>query len=214
MRSVALAASLLLATALTPAFADEVPGSQYSSGFWSGAANTDDVGGFSHCSVSVGFSNGETLWFGLYPNDTISILLSHPNVRFQPGQQFDILMMLETGVPWEGKGEAWDEAFAGITFQEIETTTAFLTSGQWLRMLGIGIDEAYDISGITEAMALAKNCLAKNAGSNPFDTKPADPPPPPKVPDLKPKTGGVGAGGGLGTRPGGTLGTPAPKPQP
>ena len=38
---------------------------------------------------------------------------------------------------------------------------------------------------------------------------------PPKVPDLsKPKTSGIGSGGGLGTRPGGALGTPAPKPQP
>lgn len=214
MRTAALAASLFLATSLIPAFAEEVPGSQYSTGYWSGAANTDDAGAFSHCSVSVGFTNGETLWFGLYPNDTISILLSHPNVRFQPGQQFDIRLMLETGLPWDGKGEAWDEAFAGITFMEIETTTAFLTSGQWLRMLGIGIDEAYDITGSAEAFALAKDCLAKNSGSNPFGTKPSKTPPPPKVPDLKPKTGGVGAGGGLGTRPGGALGTPAPKPQP
>ena len=214
MRSLPHAAALFALSAMTPAVAEEIPGSQYTSGYWSGAANTDDAGSFSHCAVSVGFNNGETVWFGLYPNDTISILLAHPEVRFTPGQQFDILLMLETGVPWEGVGEAWDEAFAGITFQEIETTTSFLTSGQWLRMLGIGIDEAYDVTGIAEALALAKDCLAQNTGKNPFGTAPAKTPPPPKVPDLKPKTGGVGAGGGLGTRPGGALGTPAPKPQP
>lgn len=214
MRSLALAAPVLFAMALTPALAEEIPGSQFSSGFWAGAANTEDSGGFAYCSLSVSFTTGETLWFGLYPNDTISILLSSPEVKFKPCEQFDILMMLETGVPWEGKGEAWDDSFAGITFQEIETTTSFLTSGQWLRLLGIGIDQAYDITGLPEAMALTKDCLAKNSGKNPFGTAPAKTPPPPKVPDLKPKTGGVGAGGGLGTRPGGALGTPAPKPQP
>jgi hypothetical protein len=213
MRALALA-GLLALSPLSVAIAEEIPGSQYSSGYWSGAGHTDDRGAFSHCAVSVGFTNGETLWFGVYPDDTISILLSHPQVKFQPGQQFDILMMMETGVPWEGVGEAWDRDFAGITFQEIDTTGAFLTSGQWFRMLGIGIDEAYDVTGLADALALATNCLAQNSGSNPFGTTKPKTPLPPKVPDLKPKTGGIGAGGGLGTRPGGALGTPAPKPQP
>ena len=210
MRVLALA-GLVALSPLSMALAEEIPGSQYESGFWSGAGHTDDQGGFSHCAVSVGFTNGETLWFGLYPDDTISILLAHPQVKFRPGEQFDILLMMETGLPWEGKGEAWDQDFAGITFQEIDTTSAFLTGGQWLRMLGIGIDEAYDVTGLADALALANTCLAQNSGSNPFGGAPAKTPP---VPDLKPKTGGIAAGGGLGTRPGGALGTPAPKPQP
>jgi hypothetical protein len=212
MRLLALAAVMALSP-LTPALAEEIPGTQFTAGYWSGAAHTDNSGAFSHCAVSVGYTSGETLWFGLYPNDTIAILLTHPNVKFRTGEQFDILLMMETGLPWEGKGEAWDEFYAGITFQEIDTTSAFLTSGQWLRMLGIGIDEAYDVTGIAEALPLANDCLAKNSGSNPFASGTKKPLP--AVPDLtKPKTGGIGAGGGLGTRPGGALGTPAPKPQP
>ena len=209
MRKLALAAVLALSP-LSPAVAEEIPGTQFSSGYWTGAAHREN-GTFTHCDVSVAYTNGEVLWLGLYPDDTIAILLSHPDVRFRPGEQFDILIMLETGLPWEGTGEAWDESFAGISFQEIGTTSDFLASGRWLRMLGIGIDEAYDVDGIGPALALARDCLARNSGTNPFATSPArtDPPPPPKVPDLRPKTGG-----GLGTRPGGTLGTPAPKPAP
>lgn len=223
MRKLALAAVFTLSP-LFPAVAEEIAGSAFSSGYWAGAAHRED-GAFAYCDVSVAYTNGEVLWLGLYPDDTISILLSHPEVRFRPGQQFDMLVMLETGLPWEGKGEAWDESYAGITFREIGPTSEFLASGQWLRMLGIGIDEAYDVSGIGDALAMAQACQAKYSGSNPFATVAPAPaaqpevpaetapalgtPPMPKVPDLRPKTGG-----GLGTRPGGTLGTPAPKPAP
>lgn len=213
MRPITLATALM-AISVAPAFADQIGGTEYAAGFWEGAAHTDDRGAFSHCAVSVGYTNGETLWFGIYPDDTISVLLSHPNVRFRPGMTFDSWLMLETGLPTRGQSEAWDEGFAGMTLEGIEDSISFLTQGQYLRLLGIGIDEAYDVSGITEALALANDCLAMQMGGG---VVPGKTPPPPKVPDLKPKTGsvgGIGSGGGLGTRPGGALGTPAPKPAP
>ncbi len=216
MRHIVLAACLAATTALTPAMAmaEEIPGSQFEVGNWTGAAYTDEQGAFAYCSVSVGYTNDETLWLGFYPNDTLSILLSHPDVRFQTGEQFDMQMMMETGLPWSGVGEAWDEFFAGITWEGIQPTVDFLASGQYLRMLGIGIDGGYDVQGIPEALALAQTCLAQNTGggggkilgSTP-GTAPGKTPPPPKVPDLsKPRTSGTGTGS--------VLGTPAPKPAP
>lgn len=212
MRAIVLATALLTAS-VSLAAAEEIPGSQYQSGSWYGTAHADASGAFSHCSVSVGYTTGETLWFGLYPdNDTLAVLMSHPDVRFQTGQTFDSWLMLEVGLPTRGPSEAWEEAFAGMTLQGIDPSISFLTQGRYLRLLGIGIDGSYDVSGITEALALANDCLAKNKqGGAGLGAAP------PKVPDLKPKTGpadGLGAGGGLGTRPGGVLGTPAPKPQP
>jgi hypothetical protein len=208
MRAFAFASLLTLAP-LVPALAqgiEEIPGTQYESGNWYGVARTDETGAFSHCAVSVVYSTGETFWVAIYPNDTISMLLTHPDVRFTTGQTFENMwIMMETGIAWPGHGEAWDEAFAGMTFTGVDETIGLLTSGQYFRMLGIGIDDAYDISGSAEALAMAKDCLAKQSGSNPSATKVN----PSKVPDLKPKPGG-----GLGTRPGGALGTPAPKPSP
>jgi len=208
MRHIVLAACLAATTALTPAFAEEIPGSQFEAGNWTGAAYTDDRGAFSYCSVSVGYTNDETLWLGFYPNDTLSILLSHPDVRFQTGEQFDMQMMMETGLPWSGVGEAWDEYFAGITWEGIQPTVDFLVSGQYLRMLGIGIDGGYDVQGIPDALALAQTCLAQNSGGGSGKVlTPGKTPPPPKVPDLsKPRTSGTGVGS--------VLGTPAPKPAP
>ncbi|MBA3910142.1 MAG: hypothetical protein C0524_09705 [Rhodobacter sp.] len=203
MRSIALATALLAAT-LMPAIAQEIPGTRYSFGFWEGAAQSDSSGAFSHCSVSVGYANGETLWIGLYGNDTLSVLLAHPDVRFQTGQTFDSWLMLEVGLPTRGTSEAWDEAFAGMTLEGIDASIDFLTQGQYLRLLGIGIDDSYDVNGITEALALARECVARQTGGNPGVA------PVPKVSDiLKPKTGSAG---GIGAD--GALGTPAPKPAP
>lgn len=218
MRTFALAAALA-ALAPVPALAEEIPGSQFESGNWVGGAYTDDKGAFSYCYTSVSYVNGQNLWVGLYPNDTISILLSQPDVRFQPGQTFELWVMMETGLPAIGNGEAWDEAYAGITYTGVQATIDFLNSGRYLRMLGMGIDDGFDVDGITPALAQAQDCLAQRGGTGVggkvLGSTPGAPKAPPKVPDLsKPKTSGVGSGGGLGTRPGGALGTPAPKPQP
>lgn len=219
MRQLALAATLAISTALSPAFADEIPGSQFEAGNWVGGAYTDDKGAFSYCYTTVSYVNGQTLWVGLYPNDTLSILMSQPDVRFQPGQKFELWVMMETGLPAIGNGEAWDEAYGGITYDGIQATVDFLNSGRYLRMLGMGIDDGFDIDGISPALIQAQDCLAKRGGAGVggkvLGAAPGGVKAPPKVPDLsKPKTSGVGSGGGLGTRPGGALGTPAPKPQP
>lgn len=217
MRISVLAAACV--AVLSPARAEiaEIPGSQFEAGNWVGGAYTDTAGAFSYCYTTVSYQNGQTLWIGLYPNDTVSILLSQPDVKFQPGQKFELWVMMETGLPAIGNGEAWDADYAGITYDGIGATIDFLNSGRYLRMLGMGIDDGFDVDGITPALAQAQDCLARQSGAGGSRVLGSDPgvKGPPKVPDLtRPKTSGVGSGGGLGTRPGGALGTPAPKPQP
>lgn len=220
MRHLAFATALsaLTATCALPALADEIPEAAFSAGNWSGGAYTDDKGAFSYCYISVGYQNGEDLWIGLYPDDSISILLAKPGVTFEPGQKFKLQIMMETGLPYTGDGIAWDASYAGITYTDIQSIVDFLNSGRYLRILGMGIDDGFDVDGITPALGLAQDCLAQRGGvgvgGKALGTKPGGVKAPPKVPDLsKPKTGTVG-NGGLGTRPGGKLGTPAPKPQP
>lgn len=223
MRLTVLAAALATAMVAAPVLAQEIPGSQFEAGNWVGGAYTDNRGAFSYCYTSVSYVNGQQLWIGLYPNDTVSILLSQPDVRFKPGQKFELWVMMETGLPAIGNGEAWDEAYGGITYTGIQPTIDFLNSGRYLRMLGMGIDDGFDIDGISPALALAQDCLATQGagggagagGGKTLGVEPGGTKAPPKVPDLtRPKTSGVGSGGGLGTRPGGALGTPAPKPSP
>jgi hypothetical protein len=209
MRLLPITAALLV-TSVSPALSQvvEIPGSQFEAGNWVGGAYTDEAGAFSYCYTTVNYVNGQTLWVGLYPNDTLAILLSQPDVTFQPGQKFELWVMMETGIPAIGNGEAWDATYAGITYDGIQASVDFLNSGRYLRMLGMGIDDGFDVDGISPALVQAQDCLARQsgAGSRVLNSTPGAKAPP-KVPDLtRPKTSGVGSGGALGT--------PAPKAQP
>lgn len=204
-------AAALLAAALSPAYSQvtEIPGSHFEAGNWIGGAYTDEAGAFSYCYTTVSYVNGQTLWVGLYPNDTLAILLSQPDVTFQPGQKFELSVMMETGIPAIGSGEAWDATYAGITYDGIQASIDFLNSGRYLRMLGMGIDDGFDVDGISPALVQARDCLARQSGAGGSKVLESTPgvKATPKVPDLtRPKTSGVGSGGALGT--------PAPKPQP
>jgi hypothetical protein len=209
MRLSALVAAVL-ATTLLPATAQvvEIPGSQFEAGNWVGGAYTDAVGAFSYCYTTVSYQNGQVLWIGVYPNDTLSILMSQPDVKFEPGQKFELWVMMETGIPAIGNGEAWDADYGGITYDGIQASVDFLNSGRYLRMLGMGIDDGFDVDGIGPALVQAQDCLARQsaAGSRVLESAPGGKTPP-KVPDLdQPRTSSIGSGGALGT--------PAPKPQP
>lgn len=203
-------AMLALATSLTPALSEvrEIPGSEFEAGNWIGGAYTDAAGGFSYCYTTVSYLNGQTLWLGLYPNDTLSILMSQPGVTFKPGQSFELWVMMETGLPAIGNGEAWDADYAGITYTGIAATVDFLNSGRYLRMLGMGIDDGFDVDGIGPALVQAQECLARHsgAGGKASGAEPAVKPPSGVTGLSKPRTSGIGAEGALGT--------PAPKPQP
>jgi hypothetical protein len=187
----------------------EIPGSEFEVGNWLGGAYTDATGAFSYCYTTVSYVNGQTLWVGLYPNDTLSILMSQPDVTFQPGQTFELWVMMETGLPAVGNGEAWDATYAGITYTGIAASVDFLNSGRYLRMLGMGIDDGFDVEGIGPALVQAQDCLARQSGAGGGRVLGSNPgvKTPPKVPDLtRPRTSGVGSGGGLGA--------PVPKAQP
>lgn len=212
----ALPPVLAIATLLSPALAEvrEIPGSAFEAGNWIGGAYTDAAGSFSYCYTTVSYLTGQTLWLGLYPNDTLSILMSQPGVTFKPGQTFELWVMMETGLPAIGNGEAWDETYAGITYTGIAATVDFLNSGRYLRMLGMGIDDGFDVDGIGPALVQAKDCLARHSGAG--GRMPGLDPGVTGLPSLpdpgKPRTSGIGAGEGPAAQPSGALGAPAPKP--
>lgn len=201
-------AALLFATPVTAA---DIAGSEFTSGYWTGAADANASGQFTLCHVSISYTGGETLWISLYPDDVLTVLLAKPGVSFTSGQQFPAQMMTEVGLPTYGTAQAVDQAYAGMSLNGIDASVDYLTQGAYLRMLGIGIDQSFDIRGIGGALAQARGCLETYGNGAPSKA-----------------TTGAGAtgtgvapnpapgGGGLGTKPGrGTgLGTPAPKPSP
>ena len=198
--------------ATTGAFAQDVPrdipGSEFTSGYWAGAAQNDSAGKFLFCHVSIGYSGGETLWLSLYFDDIVTVLLAKPGVTFKTGQAFDAQLMTEVGLPTNGPAEAVDDSYVGMSLTGIDPSIDFLTQGSYLRMLGVGIDQSFDIRGIGGALAQARACVAERGkvGAASVVTVPDMP----KMPDLPKNLPKTGSGGG--TKPG--LGTPAPKPAP
>ena len=205
MRFAAFAAALLTASA---AFAQDIPGSEFTSGYWSGAAQNGPTGEFLLCHVSTGYTNGETLWISLYNDDILAVLLANPGVSFTTGRSFPAQLMTEVGLPTIGTAEAVDQDYAGMSMTGIDSSIEFLTQGSYLRMLGIGIDQSFDIRGIGAALSLARACVEARITGGATAAALPDIPKMPDLPKALPKPGTGSAGG----KPG--LGTPAPKPAP
>ena len=208
MRSLAFAAALFAATG---ALAQDIPGSDFATGFWAGAAQNDPSGQFQLCHVSIGYSGGETLWLSLYADDIVTVLLAKPGVTYKTGQSFATQLMTEVSLPTYGTGVAVDPAYVGMSLTGIDASIEFLTQGSYLRMLGVGIDQSFDIRGIGAALSLARACVQDRTSGN-LVKAPAGAaavPEMPKMPDLPKTLPKTGTGG---TKPG--LGTPAPKPAP
>jgi hypothetical protein len=209
MRILCLAALLFTTPLPAPVAAADIAGSEFTSGFWVGAADADPAGQFKLCHVSISYTGGETLWINLYPDDVLTVLLAKTGVSFKPGQTFPAQLMTEVGLPTYGTAQAVDQTYAGMSLNGIDSTVDYLTQGAYLRMLGIGIDQAFDIRGIGGALAQARGCMetyGKGASANTAASAGAGGAAPAPAP----------GGTGLGTKPGRDtgLGTPAPKPSP
>jgi hypothetical protein len=159
---VSLAVTAGMATAQT---AGDLPGSAFSVGLWNGAATADAQGKFTNCYVTLTYSRGEVAWFALYPNDVIGILVSDPLVPQTAGTTFEnVMLMTEVGAPMSGEGYTADARFAGINFQGIDPMIAFLAQGTYMRLLGIGINQSFDVRGLGAALSRARECLNDNGG--------------------------------------------------
>ncbi|MEZ5796910.1 MAG: hypothetical protein R3D63_05085 [Paracoccaceae bacterium] len=150
-------AAALAALAAAPARAGalvEIPGSAGSVGLWSLAGYRSDTGDFDHCAATLAYTGGEKLVLQALTDDRLAVVLSMPGVSHAPGQQFQARLMTEVGLPADGLAEALDSQHVSMTFRGIEDTVAFLSAGQTLRMLGVGMDAALATPDLGAAAAL------------------------------------------------------------
>lgn len=155
-----LAATLALTA--SPALAGDIPGTEFASGNWVGAAETGSDGRFLDCYISVGYVNGEQLWVGLYGDDSLTVFLSQPGTAFAPGKTYQASLMTEVGYPIHGQAFAVDQNFIAFTIAGLNDGLDFLSQGTYLRLLGVGVDQSFDVRGMGGALAQANACLAVN----------------------------------------------------
>lgn len=166
--------SLCLAAFLaSPTLAADIPGTEFTSGNWYGAGETGSDGRFLDCYISVGYANGQQLWVGLYGDDSLTVFLSQPGTGFAPGQTYPASLMTEIGLPVHGNAFAVDQNFIAFTLDGVDQSVDYLTQGVYLRLLGIGIDQSFDVRGMGGALAQARACLATQTGGAVAATAPA-----------------------------------------
>jgi hypothetical protein len=147
----------LLATAL-PAAAQDIPGTEFTFGLWRGAAQSDAAGAFTHCYATLVFGSGDQLWINVSAKERVEVIFSFVKQSYRPDQTFQASLMLESGLPTHGEAQALGGSLISFNMAPVDDAHAFLSQGNWLRLMGVGNDEAYDVRGLGGVLGEVRAC--------------------------------------------------------
>jgi hypothetical protein len=116
------------------------------------------TGAYSHCYATLSFTKGEQLWVNVTRDEKIEVVFAFPGVTFKAGQEIPASLMMESGSPTIGKAFALDETHIAFSMTPIGGTHAFLSQGRWLRLMGVGHDETFDVPGLGGVLGLVRQC--------------------------------------------------------
>lgn len=141
------------------ASAEQIQGSRFGFGNWSGAAYTSDATGeFSHCAVSAVYKSGDTLVFSVNSNATVSVAVANPNLGLVDGQQFPVALYIDRREPFYGTATAVGSEMAVLQIREFERAMTSIRKGYVLRIespLGTGV---YNLKDTFRALETTTNC--------------------------------------------------------
>lgn len=160
MRSLALFALSLFVS--SGAVADEIPGTQIAHGNWFGAAYTFDDGTFSHCVVSAEYNHGNTLYFSVNIDATVSVGVASPNEVFTPDQEFPVALYVDRRAPFYGTATAIDSSFAILSIADFERALDSFRRGQTLVIQSPFGEVLFDLTGTSRALAMVFECAVQN----------------------------------------------------
>jgi hypothetical protein len=147
-----------------PALADDLPDTTFSFGLWQGGAAIGANGKYSHCYATLSFANGDQLWVNINQFEQVEVIFSFQRLTFTKDQSFEASLMMETGLPAYGKAIALDTKLINFNLQPLNDSHVFLSQGNWLRLMGVGNDEAYDVRGLGGVLGMVRNCAEKQKG--------------------------------------------------
>lgn len=154
-----IAASLVLAFHAFPAEAEQIQGSQFSSGNWNGAAYTFDASGeFSHCAISASYKSGNTLYFSVTRDASVTVGVSGPALGLEEGMKFPVTLAVDRRKPFYGTATAVSSNLAFLTIADFDAAMTAFKKGYTLRIFANGGQGVYDLSGTFRALEAARNC--------------------------------------------------------
>ena len=150
--------ALLTVILAAPAAAQDIPGTEFEFGLWRGAAQVDAQGNFSHCYATIVFGAGDQLWINVSNLERVDVIFSLVNQSYKPDQTFDAFLMMESGAPSVGTAYALGEKLVSFTLAPVDQAHEFLSQGNWLRLMGVGNDQAYDVRGLGGVLGQIRAC--------------------------------------------------------
>jgi hypothetical protein len=159
MRRLVLQMTLTALLPMQVAKADEIKGSEFGYGNWTGAGYTFDQGGtFSHCAISAAFKSGNNLYFSVGIDATVSVAVQTPIATYIEGERFPVAVYVDNRPPFFGEARAVDNQFAVLTIQQFDRALDSFKRGRVLVVESKYGSVPFDLSGTARALSQTLQC--------------------------------------------------------
>jgi len=142
----------------SPVAAEQIAGSDFSSGNWSGAAYTFETGEFSHCVIAAPYVRGETLFFSMTSDGHIVIGVTNPTWNMQVGEEIDVGIYVDKYSPDFAKAEVIEKTMARVILPASNSIVQKIRLGHVMRIDTVqgGLD--FSLAGTAKALDRTLNC--------------------------------------------------------
>jgi hypothetical protein len=141
-----------------PVAAEDIPGTEFAFGLWRGGAQADAAGEFTHCYATLVFGGGDQLWVNVSKADQVEIIFSFLKETYAKDKTYEASIMMESGLPTPGTAFGLGGHLINFNLTPVHDAHVFLSQGSFLRLTGVGNDEAYEVRGIGGALGMVRAC--------------------------------------------------------
>lgn len=143
---------------VSSASADEIRGSFFQSGNWTGAAYTYDDGTFSHCAMSSPYVSGDTLYLSITEDASIVVGFESPRLYLTDGAEYSVRLSVDRRYTNLTRAVAFGTGTAFITLTDFERALDAIRFGNLLTIEGNGFLGEYALSGTAVGLNHAFDC--------------------------------------------------------
>lgn len=155
MKNLQLIGCIAFLGATTVSHSEEISGSAFYSGAWSGAAYTeDDTGKWSHCAILASYEhNGFDLIISLDNQYDLGIGLSNPtDPVFSGHKELQIVAKVDNFDPMFATAQVIDDFFAGVWFDDLDAAMLQIAKGNLLTLSSKIGTETFGLEGTYKAL--------------------------------------------------------------
>ena len=148
---------------MSGAQADEIPGTRFKHGEWSGAGFFSAASGrFTHCAIYASFRTGDVLHLSVNNDASMTVGVENPKFQFKQGSSFPVVLSVDGRKDFVARATAGADDFLVITFDRLEEVFTALKRGNRLRMDADSITGVYSLRGSGRALDQALECASNH----------------------------------------------------